>query len=226
MAARKSSKPRSKGRPTNGQSAVGAEVLIEATRKLLRTRSPREITRKEIADFAKVDPALIRYYFRDKENLLLAATMQIEREHRAREHAAVTAAVTPADKLKAKIRVLIEVMVENPHYNQLIQEQIHFGTNKEALQARHEMVGNSVAELKAILAEGAETGELKPIAPEFLHVAMIGMCQLFFNRRPLLEELFQRKVTPQALADDYFEFVSGLILDGIGGAPRKGKSAR
>jgi AcrR family transcriptional regulator len=226
MATRKASKPRSKGRPTGAQSAVGADVLIEATRKLLRTRAPREITRKEIAAFAKVDPALIRYYFRDKENLLLAATMQIEREHRAREHAAVTAAVTPVGKLKAKIRVLIEVMAENPHYNQLIQEQIHFSTNKEALQARHEMVGNSVAELKAILTEGAGTGELKPIAPEFLHIAMIGMCQLFFNRRPLLEELFQRKVTPQALADEYFEFVSALILDGIGDAPPKGKPAR
>src|SRR5258707_1107673 len=89
MASRKPSKPRSKGRPTDAQSAVGPEVLIEATRRLLRTRTPREITRKEIADFAKVDPGLIRYYFRDKDNLLLAATMQIEREHRAREHAAV-----------------------------------------------------------------------------------------------------------------------------------------
>jgi TetR/AcrR family transcriptional regulator len=89
MASRKPSTPRSKGRPTDAKSAVGPEVLIEATRRLLRTRAPREITRKEIAGFAKVDPGLIRYYFRDKENLLLAATMQIEREHRAREHAAV-----------------------------------------------------------------------------------------------------------------------------------------
>jgi AcrR family transcriptional regulator len=225
MASRKVSRPRSpnraKGRPTGSQATVGSDVLIDATRKLLRTRAPREITRKEIAAFAKVDPALIRYYFHDKERLLLAATMQIEREHRAREHAAVEAAKTPAAKLKAKIRVLIEVMAENPHYNQLIQEQIHGGTNEEALQARHEMVGNSVAELKAILTAGKKSGELRSIAPEFLHVAMIGMCQLFFNRRPLLEELFQRHVTPQALADDYFEFVSQLVLSGI-----SAKSAR
>ncbi len=203
------------GRPTDTQSAVGPEVLIEATRKLLRTRAPREITRKEIADFAKVDPGLIRYYFRDKDNLLLAATMQIEREHRAREHAAVEAAASPADKLRAKIRVLIEVMAENPHYNQLIQEQIHSRSNASALQARREMVGNSVSELKTILREGLRSGELRQTSPEFLHIAMIGMCQLFFNRQPLLAELFQRNVEPQALADDYLEFVSELILAGI-----------
>lgn len=217
----KSRKTRAKGRPPGAKASVGADVLIVATRELLRTRSPQEITRKEIARSANVDPALIRYYFRDKENLLLAATMQIEREHRAREHEAVEAAASPPEKLKAKIRVLIEMMVENPHYNQLIQQHIHFGTNADALAARHEMVGKSFNELKSILDAGVRSGELQPIAPEFLHIALVGMCQLFFDRRPLLEALFKRKVTPQKLANDYMEFVNRLVLGGLQGTPKR-----
>ena len=97
----------------------------------------------------------------------------------------------------------------------------------DALLARREMVGKSFNELKAILDAGVRSGELQPIEPEFLHIALVGMCQLFFDRRPLLEALFKRKVTPQKLANDYMGFVNRLVLGGLEGtskrAPRRAR---
>ena len=68
---------RRQGRPHSAAAKVGRGALVSTTREMLRTVSPSRITLTEIASYAGVDRALIRYYFGNKEHLLIAATMEI-----------------------------------------------------------------------------------------------------------------------------------------------------
>ncbi|HTM96356.1 MAG TPA: TetR/AcrR family transcriptional regulator, partial [Croceibacterium sp.] len=61
---------RGKGRPTASQSGVGREVLITAARDLLQELPPAQVTSTAVARRANADPALVRYYFGTRENLL------------------------------------------------------------------------------------------------------------------------------------------------------------
>ena len=78
---------RRQGRPQKDKPAVGRDALIAATRRLMKTKPPAQITRLDIARAAEVDPALIRYYFGDKSELIVAAVLQAGAELRERQHA-------------------------------------------------------------------------------------------------------------------------------------------
>ena len=64
--------PRRQGRPPSGNAQGLREKIIAATRELLRTRPPDTISRIDIARAARVDPALIRYYFGTRDDVLSA----------------------------------------------------------------------------------------------------------------------------------------------------------
>src|SRR5579863_9430081 len=77
---RNSGKQRGIGRPAAGQQTVGREALITRTCEMLMMMPPNKITRAEVARHMNVDPSLIRYYFRDRSTLLLAAVARLSAE--------------------------------------------------------------------------------------------------------------------------------------------------
>ena len=68
----RSKAPRRQGRPPKDNSQTLRDKIIAATRELLRTRPPDTISRIDIARAARVDPALIRYYFGTRDDVLSA----------------------------------------------------------------------------------------------------------------------------------------------------------
>lgn len=71
---------RGKGRPTAAASGVGRDMLIQAARDLLQELPPAQVTSTAIAKRAGSDPALVRYYFGNRENLLFEVAKQIGEE--------------------------------------------------------------------------------------------------------------------------------------------------
>ena len=69
-AGRKKQERRGKGRPTASASGVGREALVSAARSLLQELPPAQVTSTAVAKRANADPALVRYYFGNRENLL------------------------------------------------------------------------------------------------------------------------------------------------------------
>src|SRR6187549_1217200 len=61
---------RGKGRPAD--QSVGRDTLLETTKRLIKDLPPARVTVSLIAREAGVDPALVRYYFGDRSNLLMA----------------------------------------------------------------------------------------------------------------------------------------------------------
>jgi TetR/AcrR family transcriptional regulator len=209
---------RGQGRPKDPNALVGRDAIINATRELLRHRPPSAVTRADIARFAQVDPALIRYYFGTTEALLTAVASQINSEMHARIRAAVKIAGSSEEKLRQRIRTFLAMHAENPHLNQLIVQKILGSRQREARLARAEMVKDSLRTLEDILIEGHRAGRLRAVDPRFLHIALIGMCDFFFTGRPVVDELFPD--ADERLLESYGEFLADLILGGLA-APSK-----
>jgi len=74
---------RSKGRPDAASKGVGRDALITAARQLLQELPPSQVTASAIARHAGGDPALVRYYFGNREALLLEVAKTIGREANA-----------------------------------------------------------------------------------------------------------------------------------------------
>ncbi len=68
---------RAQGRPARGIATVGPHKIVEGMQDALRALQSNIITRKDIARFAGVTPALVTYYFPERNTLVEAATAPI-----------------------------------------------------------------------------------------------------------------------------------------------------
>ena len=71
------SRKRKRGRPQSVHGKVGREAIVVAARQLIEKMRPHQVTIALIAREAGVDPALVRYYFTNRELLLLAVVENI-----------------------------------------------------------------------------------------------------------------------------------------------------
>src|SRR5262245_18164518 len=206
---------RAKGRPQGSDDSVGRETLIAAARELLKSKAPGEISRRDIAIFAGVDPALIRYYFGDKDELLTAVASEIRREMQALIAEGVAASRTSRQMLASRTDAMLRMHTINPHLNQLIIQQIVYGKGKEARRTRKDMVANALKTLRAIVESGTQRGEMRDVDHRLLHIALIGMWDFFFTGRPVLEEIFGHHAVNAELTKAYGDFINDLVWNGI-----------
>jgi TetR/AcrR family transcriptional regulator len=213
---------RKQGRPQKDKPAVGPDVLIAATRQLMKTTPPAQITRLDIARAAGVDPGLIRYYFGDKSELIAAAVLQVGAELRDEQVANFAKPGTPSEKIARRLGTLLDTLFEDPSIHHLIIKSIIHGKSKEARRVRDDMVYGALDNLSAIVDQGVAEGEFRKVDPRFLFLAMVGVCSHAMAERELFGELVGEEPNRQHL-EQYKEFVSQLFLYGLTGAPPKRK---
>ena len=206
---------RTQGRPQKQDPGISRDVLIAATRELLKTVPPAKVTRAAISRAAGVDPALIRYYFGDKAALLAATTEAAARELRERQRAAVAEGGTVEERLRGRVRALVEALYETPYLHGLLLEQIVYGPGDARQEIREELITGALREWEALLRQGAKEGRFRAVDARHLLLAVVGMCSFPMSERPLFAELFGGRAMTQSMAADYAEFASNLLLTGL-----------
>src|SRR5687767_9464219 len=91
---------RARGRPRAAQAVAGRETIVAAARRLMDEAPPHLATISSIARKAGVDPALVRYYFKNREQLLLAVIENILEDWNASHPAP---AASPATRLATQV---------------------------------------------------------------------------------------------------------------------------
>lgn len=210
-----------RGRPAH-KAAIGREGLIEATLGLLRTCTPTDLTLLDIARQVNVDPALIRYYFGGKDGLLRAATLQLldvtQLGSQTQGHGENIESM-----LYRRIRLIIDIGRQNPHFVQLVLREIYHGKDPQTGEVLDTIAERGVALSEAILQARPTDRALPDIDPRLLHVVLVGASTFFATAQPLFDALFA-KSTDEALAEQYSRFLTDLLLRGIGAEPRKPES--
>lgn len=205
-----------RGRPAH-TAAIGREGLIDATLELLRSIAPTDLTLQDIARQVKVDPALIRYYFGGKDGLLRAATLHLMDVTQLGAQALADGQDVEA-MLYGRIRLIIDIGRQNPHFVQLVLREIYQGGDPQPGAVLDLIAQRGVALSAAILEARPPAPSLPVIDARMLHVALVGACTFFATAQPLFGVLFTGS-SGEALAEQYSRFLTGLLLRGIGAAP-------
>lgn len=201
---------RGKGRPTASQSGVGREVLITAARDLLQELPPAQVTSTAVARRANADPALVRYYFGTRENLLFEVAKQIGTE-----------ANRPPPDEGDPIELLAE-MIHNTfrftrsakHMQRLMIEELDSASSAEVREKMREWNRQPLSNYEKLL-ELDDKGELRSFDPLFMHLAVVGISDFFAAGAPLIELLSPEGTDMAELGKRYEEFVTRLLIDGL-----------
>lgn len=206
---------RTAGRPASS-SGVGKERIVEATLALLRDKAPEALTVVEIAAAAKVDPALVRYYFGTKKGILRAAAVSLLDDVQARSRAVLDEPGLLRHRIRTRLQMLIEALRRNPQFMNLVLKEIY--SDEESQQEVGDL--NTVARRGLALTQFVlnPTQDDKPIRdldPRYLHVAILGMCTFFMDAQPMLAVLFKEPPGSEALEQGYIDFATELLAQGI-----------
>jgi AcrR family transcriptional regulator len=206
------SKPkRSRGRPRTKQDTVGREAIVAATRKLVEKLPPHKATISSIARNAGVDPALVRYYFKSREELLLAV---IEEILATWKFSRPPPSAGPAARLAAVVRDIADFALTVRSMQRLMVDECAGSKSAEVRRRVRELNAGAVNRWALMLHAERESGA-RATDPLFMHVAIIGMCEFFASAQAMIMPLVPAGIDSGRLAELYKDFIVRLVLDGM-----------
>lgn len=211
----KSTSRRAAGRPSE-KTAVGNVAIVNAALDLLRFTVPEKLTVVDVAATANVDPALVRYYYKDKAGLIRAALAHMLADVQQRSIALVTERDSLEHRLRNRLALLIDVLRENPHFLRLVLSEIYHGGAADQNGDTLDTIAHRGLSLSETLLH-SDTGEVisQDIDPRFVHVALLGLCTFFMEARPLLEVLFKDGPGFAELTERYLDSVAKMLTRGL-----------
>jgi len=191
-------------------SGVGRESLIASARELLQELPPAQVTSTAIARRANADPALVRYYFGTRENLLFEVAKQIGAE----ANRPPPDEGDPVELLAEMIHNTFRFTRSAKHMQRLMIEELDSATSVEVREKMREWNRQPLANY-ARLQELDADGALRPFDPLFMHLAVVGISDFFASGAPLIELVVPADTDMDNLRREYEAFVSELIIEGL-----------
>lgn len=214
------------GRPAAGPQVVGREALISHTCELLSQLPPNRITRAEVARHMGVDPSLIRYYFRDRSMLLLAAVEKLTAEfNRNVEQELQQAGPGPEGRLCARVSALLKFEIAYPFFHRLLIEEFMNTKSPAAARFMDEVTVKSLDAYYALVESGVKERVFRRADGAFLFLAVIGMCEFFVKATPILRVALGKDFDERVISARYREFICDLLLKGLKLRPAASSSA-
>ena len=209
------STPRRRGRPVRGQEGNQRAALLRATREICAARGTHAATVRSIARRARVDPALVRYYFGSRDGLLRAVIEEAAREGRERFVAAAPASSRSEDRLRAVVTHLLGVLRADPYLPRLIVERVILGDARARERYVREVVAPVATVVAGIVEEGTRRGEFRDVNPLFLLQSIVGTCVFFFLAAPVSRRALGIDPRDVAVVDAFVQHTVELLLRGV-----------
>jgi TetR/AcrR family transcriptional regulator len=200
---------------------ASAEQLIETTAALLSQRSDLNVSFAEIAQHSGLNSALIKYYFKNKEGLLLALLERDARKHTEGLSHLVAMDVSAQEKLSIHIGAVFKAYFHSRYLNRLIHYMVEHAEPELGERVTQIFVKPIRAAYKAILDQGIREKVFRRIDPGLLYLSLIGACDHFFVSTQSVEALTGHAKMTKKLMETCVSHVTEIFLRGLaaGSAP-------
>lgn len=202
---------RSRGRPRSTQAVAGHETIVAAARRLLDEAPPHKVTISSIARQAGVDPALVRYYFSSRDQLLLAVIEDILNSWHASHP---VQAAGPAARLASQVGNMLEFAIRVRSMQRLMIDEC---AGSRSAQVRHRVreINAAFVDDLGLLLHPRRKMAVDSTDALFLYVSIVGLCEFFAASQAMIQPLAPADISADELAQRYRKFIVRLVLDGM-----------
>jgi TetR/AcrR family transcriptional regulator len=218
-----------RGQPEQTQAAILDAATAEFSREGLAGARTDTIARA-----ARVNKALLYYYFHDKESLYAAVLDRVFTGLAARINAALERPLPPRERLLAYVAAHFDYIAETPEYPRLVSREMmraRFG-EKGATGPAHRNVKRLVStyfqpvfrRVSGLIQEGIESGDFRPVDPTHFMLTIVATIVFYFIATPVLQAVTEiDPLSPQRMAERraaVLDFISAALFQ-----PSSGRNA-
>jgi AcrR family transcriptional regulator len=219
-AKRKSTSPK-KSRDYHLPPGVARQSLLQSAIRLLNERGMGNVSLNDVAREAKLNPALVTYYFGSKDNLFQAVVEQVIGEWRTEILAVVPEGAGPEETLRLRARATMHFLRRYPYLTRLIIHQMMTVKSKESRFFIENFARVNFEEHRGILQDGVDKGDFRPVDPLFYFAHYIAMGDLYANLAPMMERLGGKAENDDARFEAFVESMIDMLINGIAARPQR-----
>ena len=195
--------------------SASAEALLNATAQLLSEATTIDVSLNEISQRASVNSAMIKYYFGNKEGLLLAL-LERDAETAMTALKALSEMEIPAQKkLKIHINGIINAYYRSPYINRLIHYMVESGSPAASKRVAQIFIEPMIDVYRDIVAQGVREGVLKEVDPGLLYYCLVGAADHIFHAGYSVPSTLGVERLDDGIKQKYAELVCDIYLRGL-----------
>jgi TetR/AcrR family transcriptional regulator len=200
------------------ESTPTPDVILDAAERLFARQGFTATTIKQIGNEARVNPALLYYYYDSKETLYRAMLQRILGQLMTSGMDAVDRATSHADRIRAFIRAQAKLLGEHPHFPRLFVREMVDHQAAHAEQAFTNTAAGAFKRLCGVIEDGQKEGVFRPsLDARFAAISIIAQVAYFVIARPAVGLLLGHGTggPPPEVSEQFFTHAEAFALDAL-----------
>ena len=174
--------------------------IVAAAERIFAERGLAGARTDEIAKAARVNKALLYYYFGSKENLHRFVLQQLFSQLLVAVEYAPAADALPREQLLAYVNGYFDFVSGHPNYPRLVQREV-MDSGKHLSWIVQRYFRPLHQRLSRAIEAGITAGDFRPVDPHHTVLTIIAMTVFYFAAAPVLSEMWGRDaLRPQGVA--------------------------
>ena len=190
------------------------ENILAAAKRVFIRKGYAGARMQEVADEAGINKAMLHYYFRSKDKLFQVILAEATATVSGLLYRHLGSDAPLFDKLEELTREYVQLLIDNPHLPLFVMNELS--------QNRGEFIRSALDERKAAgmlkffqqVAEEAQAGTIRPVAPLHLVFHLMGMIIFPFIAGPIIKQ-------GTGMDDEAYDFFMGQRAEEIMVAMRR-----
>ncbi|MDZ7588075.1 MAG: TetR family transcriptional regulator [Parasphingorhabdus sp.] len=196
-------------------SAGARDKLIETASTVMRENDTIDLSFSELSYRSGLNSALVKYYFGNKNGLMLAL-LERDMTHIVDSVRALLAKdIAPDEKLRRHIGAAVDTYHAYPYLNRLLMRMVRDAPPNEAQRIAEEYLTPLATAYAQLIADGVAKGLFRDVDPQMFYFSVTGASDRFFTARFVLQHCYGQDNFTEAMRDRYREHTIDLIMAGI-----------
>jgi AcrR family transcriptional regulator len=173
-------------------------LILDAAEDLFARQGLGPTTIKQIGAASHQNPALLYYYFGNKEALYHAVLQRVVSAMVERGGAALRASHSPPDAVRALVKAQVEFLLAHPNAPKLLVREMVDHDARQAQALLLETAAGLFQRLTSVIHRGQRSGLFrKDLEPRFAAVSTVAQGMYFTVARPAISLFLGEPVTPK-----------------------------